>query len=238
MYSHNDYRPRLESGGSEEEENDRRGFAGHSRAQATAIPCADDSLQYGLTQSSEKSATQATARTHKPRRKRPSIALFPDQPDTTANTARIRVFLACHQCRSRKIRCDATKPLCHFCSRAEPPRQCAYDQEPKRRSPDKIPRSRLRKTKTTTQPCPPNGDYARPRNGAQLAASSLSSSPWTTNRQLLENRIALPLCGSGGLDASSDIDPCTYPRLAVPSSLFGRAVPNRPPHILRRSPAL
>ncbi|KAF8339909.1 uncharacterized protein EI90DRAFT_3012818 [Cantharellus anzutake] len=52
-----------------------------------------------------------------------------------------RVYLACQQCRVRKVRCDGFKPRCSTCIRRKSPK-CEYDAVPKRRGPDRIPRAR------------------------------------------------------------------------------------------------
>ncbi|KAJ7029829.1 hypothetical protein C8F04DRAFT_1043062 [Mycena alexandri] len=53
--------------------------------------------------------------------------------------------IACRQCRTRKIRCDSTRPHCSNCSRRAD--QCEYDPAPKRRGPDKRPGTRQRRPK-------------------------------------------------------------------------------------------
>ncbi|KAG6831995.1 hypothetical protein H0H92_006030 [Tricholoma furcatifolium] len=81
----------------------------------------------------------------KPRREKPRIELAPDQPPTTQGKPRARVYVACVQCRARKIRCDGAKPACHNCSkRATATGECSYDSIPKRRGPDKTPGARQR----------------------------------------------------------------------------------------------
>ncbi|KAI8969630.1 hypothetical protein BD414DRAFT_502930 [Trametes punicea] len=81
------------------------------------------------------------------RREKPRLELAPDQPLTTQGKPRTRVYLACLQCRGRKIRCDGAKPVCHNCSRrAENPQLCSYDSAPKRRGPDRVPGARQRST--------------------------------------------------------------------------------------------
>ncbi|KAI9058380.1 hypothetical protein FKP32DRAFT_1581766 [Trametes sanguinea] len=81
------------------------------------------------------------------RREKPRLELAPDQPLTTQGKPRTRVYLACVQCRGRKIRCDGAKPICHNCSRrAENPQLCTYDTAPKRRGPDRVPGARQRST--------------------------------------------------------------------------------------------
>ncbi|KAH8825215.1 hypothetical protein DL96DRAFT_1612328 [Flagelloscypha sp. PMI_526] len=81
----------------------------------------------------------------KPRREKPRIELAADQPPTTQGKPRARVYVACAQCRGRKIRCDGAKPVCHNCSRRpNGTQECQYDTQPKRRGPDKIPGARQR----------------------------------------------------------------------------------------------
>jgi len=47
--------------------------------------------------------------------------------------------------RTRKIRCDGAKPVCHNCSRrTNASSECNYDPIPKRRGPDKTPGARQR----------------------------------------------------------------------------------------------
>ncbi|KAA1468777.1 hypothetical protein DENSPDRAFT_915286 [Dentipellis sp. KUC8613] len=89
-------------------------------------------------------ATDKTAR--RPRKEKTHIALAPDQPPTTQGKPRTRVYVACLQCRSRKIRCDGARPVCHNCGqRGE--NDCNYDSAPKRRGPDKVQGARTRTTK-------------------------------------------------------------------------------------------
>lgn len=60
-----------------------------------------------------------------------------------------RIVMACHQCRARKIRCDAERPSCKNCVRRR--EECKYDEKPKRRGPDKVPGSRMRSCKSKKQ---------------------------------------------------------------------------------------
>ncbi|KAI9455242.1 hypothetical protein BJY52DRAFT_1280837 [Lactarius psammicola] len=53
--------------------------------------------------------------------------------------------IACRQCRSRKIRCDSTRPKCQNCLKRG--NDCVYDKVPKRRGPDKRPGTRKRSCK-------------------------------------------------------------------------------------------
>lgn len=85
------------------------------------------------------------AKPKKTRREKPKIALAPDQPPTTQGKPRARVYVACIQCRTRKIRCDGAKPMCHNCGRrSSGSGECVYDPVPKRRGPDKTPGARQR----------------------------------------------------------------------------------------------
>ncbi|KLO16752.1 hypothetical protein SCHPADRAFT_847678, partial [Schizopora paradoxa] len=83
-------------------------------------------------------------------RERTKIELAPDQPATTQGKPRERVYVACVQCRSRKIRCDGAKPMCYNCTQRSTG-VCEYDAVPKRRGPDRFPGSRQRPAKTEKQ---------------------------------------------------------------------------------------
>ncbi|KAF8527466.1 hypothetical protein BU17DRAFT_81636 [Hysterangium stoloniferum] len=71
--------------------------------------------------------------------------LAEDQPPTAQGKMRTRVYVACLQCRMRKIRCDGGKPKCQKCARRS--NECDYDAAPKRRGPDKKPGARQRISK-------------------------------------------------------------------------------------------
>lgn len=55
-------------------------------------------------------------------------------------------MIACHTCRSRKLKCDGAKPKCHNCTRRKEP-ECSYDQVLRRRGPGKKPKTGRRATK-------------------------------------------------------------------------------------------
>ncbi|KAI0754620.1 hypothetical protein C8Q80DRAFT_1139967 [Daedaleopsis nitida] len=77
--------------------------------------------------------------------KRLKVKLDPTQPPTTRGTPRQRVFVACHGCRSRRVRCDGAKPVCFNCRRRYPDLEsCTYDAEPRRRGIDRDPGRRVR----------------------------------------------------------------------------------------------
>ncbi|KAJ6556266.1 hypothetical protein B0H19DRAFT_1152298 [Mycena capillaripes] len=69
----------------------------------------------------------------------------PPSPVRPARRTTTTAVIACRQCRSRKIRCDSTRPHCANCSRRAD--QCEYDPAPKRRGPDKKPGTRQRRCK-------------------------------------------------------------------------------------------
>ncbi|KAI9066862.1 hypothetical protein FKP32DRAFT_1673551 [Trametes sanguinea] len=89
--------------------------------------------------------------------KKPRIQLSADQPLTSHGKPRERVFVACVQCRTRKVRCDGGKPECFNCSRRTDlsTGPCSYDAAPRRRGKDRTPGSRKlapyipKKTRTT-----------------------------------------------------------------------------------------
>ncbi|KAJ7217481.1 hypothetical protein C8J57DRAFT_1095861 [Mycena rebaudengoi] len=66
-------------------------------------------------------------------------------PIRSARRTAPAAVIACRQCRSRKIRCDSTRPHCSNCARRAD--HCEYDPAPKRRGPDKQPGTRRRRSK-------------------------------------------------------------------------------------------
>ncbi|KAI0754622.1 hypothetical protein C8Q80DRAFT_1139976 [Daedaleopsis nitida] len=73
------------------------------------------------------------------------LALDPSQPPTCRGNPRVRVYVACHECRMRRIRCDGAKPMCSSCKRRHTdPERCTYDTAPKRRGSDRTPGVRVR----------------------------------------------------------------------------------------------
>ncbi|KAH9993709.1 hypothetical protein BJV74DRAFT_770667 [Russula compacta] len=107
--------------------------------------------------------------TRTPRKGKPRINLAPDQPPTTQGRPRARVFVACVQCRARKIRCDGAKPVCYHCSQRGGNEQCSYDALPKRRGPDRIQGARIRGTESKEDDGPPRRRRRRPPTVEQAA---------------------------------------------------------------------
>ncbi|KAI0033659.1 hypothetical protein K488DRAFT_17648, partial [Vararia minispora EC-137] len=106
------------------------------------------------------------------RRERPHIALSPDQPPTTQGKPRTRVFVACLQCRRRKIRCDGAKPSCYNCNqRGASGDECCYDAAPKRRGPDRVPGARTRGSRLD------DDEQGRPRRTRRPRTPPPSSPP-------------------------------------------------------------
>uniref|UniRef100_A0A0W0FU75 Zn(2)-C6 fungal-type domain-containing protein n=2 Tax=Moniliophthora roreri TaxID=221103 RepID=A0A0W0FU75_MONRR len=97
-------------------------------------------------------------------RQKPKIELAPDQPTTTQGKQRKRVYVACLQCRTRKIRCDGAKPVCHNCGhRQNSNGKCDYDAVPRRRGPDKTPGARQRMGRDTKDITDPSSSRRRRR---------------------------------------------------------------------------
>jgi len=163
-------------------------------------PVSSQSIEHKLT---------APPRPRKTRRERPRIKLSPDQPPTSKGAPRARVYVACLQwsvclsvpkvhssdtffSRTRKIRCDGTRPVCYNCSkRGIGQRECDYDANPKRRGPDRIPGSRhrldsdvdideeegpvrrRRRARATTRPSAPPDGYTPPEPVHNNTAESI-----------------------------------------------------------------
>ncbi|KAI0829653.1 hypothetical protein BC628DRAFT_1314422 [Trametes gibbosa] len=85
------------------------------------------------------------------KRVRPKIALAPGQPPTARGNDRIRVYVACHECRTRKIRCDGAKPICVQCQKRPPASGvCSYDAAPNRKGFDRRGKGASRRTPGAT----------------------------------------------------------------------------------------
>ncbi|KIK93725.1 hypothetical protein PAXRUDRAFT_33882 [Paxillus rubicundulus Ve08.2h10] len=119
--------------------------------QPTYLPRRHSATESSSSQSPGE-AEDTASRPKKPRREKPRIDLAPNQPLTTQGKPRARVYVACLQCRTRKIRCDGAKPTCHNCTRrAKADDECVYDAAPKRRGPDKMPGARQRMAREVRQ---------------------------------------------------------------------------------------
>ncbi|EAU85892.2 hypothetical protein CC1G_02915 [Coprinopsis cinerea okayama7 len=119
----------------------------------------------------------------KSRREKPRIELAPDQPPTTQGKPRERVYVACIQCRTRKIRCDGAKPTCHNCSRRTTGNNdCTYDSVPKRRGPDKCPGARQRSARGA------NGEVVGPRRRRRTTRSDTTASNSDTNANTISKQ--------------------------------------------------
>ncbi|KAI9573643.1 hypothetical protein HD554DRAFT_2167211 [Boletus coccyginus] len=120
-----------------------------------------------------------------PRRAKPRVELAPDQPLTTHGNPRARVFVACLQCRTRKIRCDGAKPTCHNCTRrTNPTDPCEYDPAPRRRGPDKTPGARQRMPREALEETRP--DAVAPHRRRRRSRTSLSQPSLVLDPQLAD----------------------------------------------------
>ncbi|KAL1745128.1 hypothetical protein HDZ31DRAFT_37102 [Schizophyllum fasciatum] len=103
----------------------------------------------------EDYSTDDASPSHKrARREKGTLPLDANQPLTTRGKPRARVYVACLQCRNRKIRCDGARPACHNCT-VKGNSECNYDALPRRRGPDKVPGARHRPSasrRSTSQP--------------------------------------------------------------------------------------
>ncbi|KAG5639438.1 hypothetical protein H0H81_002309 [Sphagnurus paluster] len=131
-------------------------------------------------------APPAASLKRKGRREKPRIELAPDQPPTTQGKPRARVYVACLQCRSRKIRCDGAKPECYNCSKRTAGTECNYDPIPKRRGPDKTPGARQRAVKDETDGGPIRSRRRR-RHETTTRTSEQESPPEERHRSLSDS---------------------------------------------------
>ncbi|KAI0775649.1 hypothetical protein BD413DRAFT_491464 [Trametes elegans] len=108
-------------------------------SRTTGSPVSQSGQQTSAASQSESSAAPSPPSASSSRKRvRPKIALAPDQPPTARGNDRIRVYVACHECRARKIRCDGAKPMCIQCQKRPPESgACSYDAAPNRKGHDR-----------------------------------------------------------------------------------------------------
>ncbi|KAF5345467.1 hypothetical protein D9758_013622 [Tetrapyrgos nigripes] len=147
-----------------------------------------------------------------------------ERPETPPSTNHPRdrkqpssVVIACRQCRSRKIRCDSTRPECNNCVRRS--NKCEYDAVPRRRGPDKRPGTRQRSCKKrpadATAPPPPKRKKTGP--GPARASETREFSP-SQLKENMANSKRIPSCAT---QKAVDIHPSspTAPISTSPSGL-------------------
>ncbi|KAJ7496648.1 hypothetical protein FB451DRAFT_1017305 [Mycena latifolia] len=119
------------------------------------------------------------------------LQLAPDQPPATKGKP--RAYIACIQCRTRKIRCDGAKPICHNCGKRAQT-DCNYDPLPKRRGPDKRPgaRQRVAREKNAKSSRSPrrmtssDAQECRPENDGTLLLRPFSFSSPSSSKKMHE----------------------------------------------------
>ncbi|KAF8442970.1 hypothetical protein L210DRAFT_3643870 [Boletus edulis BED1] len=144
----------------------------------------------------------------KSRRAKPRLDLAPDQPLTTQGRPRARVYVACVQCRTRKIRCDGAKPACHNCTRRNKPSDpCVYDPVPKRRGPDRTPGARQRMARDAFQESDADPVPSRRRRRRKQSTPSPSPPPLPTSPSSLPPLVLDPQLADMPPFHSTPIDP-------------------------------
>ncbi|KAI1786833.1 hypothetical protein LXA43DRAFT_1168655 [Ganoderma leucocontextum] len=123
------------------------GYGSSNIGVRSSLPLADPlhshSDDNGHASSEESSSSSSSSECR--RGKKARVSLDPCQPLTVKGKPRARVYVACRECRNRKVRCDGAKPVCFNCSKRDPTVEaCDYDPAPKRRGQDKVPGTRIR----------------------------------------------------------------------------------------------
>ncbi|KAF9519733.1 hypothetical protein BS47DRAFT_1085001 [Hydnum rufescens UP504] len=128
-------------------------------------------------------------------------------PAKEAGQGRRRAYLACRQCRSRKIKCDATRPVCVTCIRRRSPK-CEYDDEQRRRGPDRHPRVR------THHDSGPPPSSIRPHRSQKWASNDVIAIPITPSTES-------PPCVTSDAGASTSGTVLSNSSLIPPGGSFG-----------------
>ncbi|KAI0319632.1 hypothetical protein OF83DRAFT_1054671 [Amylostereum chailletii] len=151
------------------------------------------------------------------RRDKPRIALAPDQPPTTQGKQRTRVFVACVQCRGRKIRCDGAKPACYTCTQRLGGEPCSYDPTPKRRGPDRVQGARTR----TARQKGPDGEPTKPARRRRRVTTETATSTSQLDSEPLRQS------GSDSSLSPEALSPITPTSSQDPFACLSRPVPLR-----------
>lgn len=106
--------------------------------------------------------------------------------------------------RSRKIRCDSTRPNCQNCIKRG--NECVYDKVPKRRGPDKRPGTRKRSCKKRQS----DGSDLQPKKKQRADPVDQGTSAHAGYNQYEISPVAVPIFGSAQHKSSKlDIEPPT-----------------------------
>ncbi|KAH9176032.1 hypothetical protein EDB89DRAFT_1846911 [Lactarius sanguifluus] len=115
-------------------------------AASSSLPASTNGESSSSLPGNSQNTAQSPGQSRRSRKDKMRIELSANQPPTTQGRPRTRVFVACLQCRGRKIRCDGAKPVCHHCCQRGGNEPCTYDSQPKRRGPDRVQGARTRGT--------------------------------------------------------------------------------------------
>ncbi|KAF5330254.1 hypothetical protein D9758_014443 [Tetrapyrgos nigripes] len=168
----------------------------------------------------QPSPTISEPQKRKTRREKPKIPLALNQPFTTQGKPRARVYVACLQCRTRKIRCDGAKPVCHNCGRrSNGNNECTYDTVPRRRGPDKTPGARQRMARDMRGDLERSRRRRRPRSPENeiSKASGYSNVPVPNHRH---TRSGSESNHHGSLSPASSSDYLSTPCVPMQEPLF------------------
>ncbi|TBU46253.1 hypothetical protein BD309DRAFT_858521 [Dichomitus squalens] len=131
------------SGASASPEPSSAAVAGPSSSSYTSSHSPEEPPTNGSGYSSSSSSAPSSGCSRQA--KKSKISLDASQPLTVKGRPRTRVYVACRECRDRKVRCDGAKPVCFTCRKRHPDLTvCDYEPAPKRRGRDKVPGSRTR----------------------------------------------------------------------------------------------
>jgi hypothetical protein len=121
--------------------------------------------------------------------------------------------------RSRKIRCDSTRPNCQNCVKRG--NECVYDKVPKRRGPDKRPGTRKRSCKKRQS----DGSDSQPKKKQRADPVDQGTTAHVGYNQYEISPVAVPMFGSAQQRASeADIEsPTPSSSLVDPAASFHEA---------------
>lgn len=133
--------------------------------------------------------------------------------------------------RSRKIRCDSTRPNCQNCVKRG--NECVYDKVPKRRGPDKRPGTRKRSCKKRQS----DGSNPQPKKKQRADPVDQGTTTHAGYNQYEISPVAVPLFGSAQQKAVKvDVEPPTASSSLANASLHEAYYVKVSSHLFPSSP--
>jgi hypothetical protein len=131
------------------------------------------------------------------------------------------IYASLTHSRTRKIRCDGAKPVCHNCGRRSTDNmECSYDAAPKRRGPDKTPGARQRMARDLRNEISNSAGPSRRRRKRPYDD--------TSNHGVSTSRLQIEELSDQATEELSPMWPISMPAVSPPSEII-HPLDNYPP---------